>query len=72
MIPARRVYASLASLTQAFSSHAYAVESAIQERTPGLRDIFDTFFQVQDTLHELLESLPTSEVLPDADELSTL
>ena len=54
MIQARRVYASLASLTQAFSSHAYAVESAIQERTPGLRDIFDTFFQVQDTLHELL------------------
>ena len=32
MIPARRVYTSLASVTQDFSSHAYAVESALQER----------------------------------------
>ena len=72
MIPARPVYASLALITQAFSSHAYAVESALQEMTPGLRDVFDTFFRFQDTLHEMLESLPATEVLPDADELSTL
>ena len=40
--------------------------------TPGLRDVIDTFFRLQDTLHEMLESLPASEGLADADELNTL
>ena len=34
MIPARRVYAILASVTQSFWSLAYAVESALQDRNP--------------------------------------
>ena len=72
MIPARRVYAILASVTQAFSSHAYAVESALHERDPGPRDVFDTFFRFQEALHEMLESLPEFEVHPDADEVSVL
>ena len=72
MIPARRVYACLASVTQAFSSHAYAVESALQERAPGHRDVFDTFFRFQETLHEMLESLPEFEVLPDTDKFIVL
>ena len=72
MIPARRVYACLASVTQAFSGHAYAVESALQERAPGHRDVFDTFFQFQETLHDMLESLPASEVFPDPAELDAL
>ena len=46
MIPARRVYARLASVTQAFSSHAYAVESVLGERQPDLREVFETFFHV--------------------------
>ena len=67
MIPARRVYACLASVTQALSSHAYAVESA-----PGHRDVFDTFLRFQETLHDMLESLPASEVFPDPAELDAL
>ena len=66
------VYAILASVTQAFSSHAYAAESALHERDPGPRDVFDTFFRLQEALHEMLASLPASEVLPDANEFSTL
>ena len=58
MIPARRVYATLASVTQAFSSHAYAVESALHERHPGPQDVFDTFFRFQEAFHDMLESLP--------------
>ena len=72
MIQARRVYAILASVTQVFSSHAYAVESALHEMDPGPRDVFDTFFRFQEALHEMLESLPDSEVLPDANEFSVL
>ena len=34
MIPARRVYAILASVSQTYSSLAYAVDSAIQDRNP--------------------------------------
>ena len=34
LIPARQVYATLASVTQAFLSHAYAVESALNEKDP--------------------------------------
>ena len=45
MIPARRVYAVLASVTQAFWSHAYTVESALHERDPRPREVFDTFFR---------------------------
>ena len=60
MIPARLVYAILASVTQAFSSHGYAVESALQERSPGPLDVYDTFFRFQEALHEMLESLPAS------------
>ena len=33
-IPARRVYAILASVTQTYSNFAYAVESALQDRNP--------------------------------------
>ena len=69
MIPARRVYALMASVTQAFSSHAYAVESALLERNPRLQDVFDTFFRFQEAFHEMLESLPESEVHPNADEV---
>ena len=72
MIPARRVYASLASVTQAFSSHAYAVESARHERNPGPQDVFDTFFRFQEAFHDILESLPEFEVHPDAAEFSVL
>ena len=72
MIPARRVYAILASVTQAFSSHAYAVESALHDRNSGSRDVYDTFFRFQEALHEMLESLPASEVLPDTNEFSVL
>ena len=66
MIPARRVYAILASVTQAFSSHAYAVESARHERNPGPQDVFDTFFRFQEAFHDMLESLPELEVQQDA------
>ena len=72
MIPARRVYACLTSVTQAFSSHAYAVESVLHERLPDLRDVFETFFRVQETIHDMLESLPASEVAPDTAELDAL
>ena len=40
--------------------------------TPGLRDVFDTFFRFKETLHEMLESLPASEVLPDPEELNAI
>ena len=72
MIPARRVYAILASVTQAYSSHAYAVESALHERNPGPQDVFDTFFRFQEAFHYMLESLPEFEVHPDAAEFSVL
>ena len=72
MIPARRVYAILASVSQAFSSHAYAVESALHDRNSGPRDIFDTFFRFREALHKMLESLPESDVLQDANEFSVL
>ena len=72
MIPARRVYALLSSVTQAFSSHAYAVESALHERHAGPRDVSDTFFRFQEALHEMLESLPDSEVPPAVSEFSAL
>ena len=54
MITARRVYAILASVAQAFSSHAYAVESSLHERDHGHRKVFDTFFRFQEALHEML------------------
>ena len=60
MIPACRVYALLASITQAFSSHAYTVESALDERDPRPRDVFDTFFRIQEAIHDMLESLHDS------------
>ena len=72
MIPARRVYAILASVTQAFSSHAYAVESALHERNPGPQDVFDTFFRFQEAFHDMLESLPEFEFHPDANAFSVL
>ena len=72
MIPARRVYACLSTVTQALSSHAYAVESALHKRVQEHRDVFDTFFRFQDTIHDMLESLPASEVFPDTAELDAL
>ena len=48
------------------------MESALQERNPGHRDVDDTFFRFQEALHEMLESLPASEVLQDANEFSVL
>ena len=39
MIPARRVYAILASVSQTYSSLAYAVDSALQDRNPGPPDV---------------------------------
>ena len=47
MIPARRVYAILASVTQTYSSLTYAVESALQDRNAGPRDVYETFFRFQ-------------------------
>ena len=44
MIPARLVYAALASITQTFSSLANSVEPALQERNQGPRDVIDGFF----------------------------
>ena len=72
MIPARRVYALLASVTQAFSNHPYAVETVLDERLPDLRDVFDSLFRFQETIHDMLESLPASEVAPDTAELDAL
>ena len=69
---ARRVYACLTAVTQAISSQAYAVESVLHERLPDLRDVFETFFRVQETIHDMLESLPASEVAPDTVELDAL
>ena len=48
------------------------MESALHERDPGPRDIFDTFFRFQEALHEMLGFLPESEVLPDANEFSVI
>ena len=45
MIPGRRVYDGLASNTETFSILAYSVESALQDRNPGLRDVYGTFFR---------------------------
>ena len=72
MIPARRVYALLASVTQAFSSHAYAVETALDGRDPSPRDVFDTFFRLQEALHDMLESLPDSEAHPETGQIGEL
>ena len=66
MIPARRAYATLASVSQTFSSLAYAVESALQDRNPEPRDIYDTFFRFQEAFNEMHEVLPSYKILPDA------
>ena len=65
MIPARHLYALLASVTQSYSSLAYAVESALEDRNPGPPDVYETFFRFQDAYNSMLEDLPASEVLPD-------
>ena len=72
MIPARRVYATLAKVSQTFSSLAYAVEFALQERNPEPRDVYDTFFRFQEAFNEMHEVLPSSEIIPDAREFSYL
>ena len=72
MIPARRVYALLESVTQMFSRHAYAVESVLDENLPDLLEVFDSFFRFQETIHDMLESLPASEVATDPAELDAL
>ena len=39
---------------------------------PGPRDVYDTFFRFQEALHEMHESLSSSEVLIAAHEFSVL
>ena len=72
MIPARRVYAILGSVTHTYSSLAYAVEFALQDRNPGPRDVYDTFFRFQEAFNGLLEDLPFSEILPDSSDFTFL
>ena len=48
------------------------MESALDERLPDLREVFDSFFRFQESLHDMLESLPASEVEPVPAELDTL
>ena len=45
MIPARRLYTLLASVTQNYSSLAYAVESALEDGNTGPPDVYETFFR---------------------------
>ena len=66
MIPARRVYVILTSVTQTYSSLAYAAYSALQDRNTGHPDDYETFFRFQDAFNGMLEDLPASEVLPDS------
>ena len=68
MIPARRVYYTLATVSQTFYSLAYAVESALPERNPEPLDVYDTFFRFQEAFKEMHEVLPSYEILPDARE----
>ena len=71
MIPARRVHATIATVSHTFSSLAYAVESALQERNPGPQEVYDTFFRFQEAYNEMHEVLQSSEILPDAREFSS-
>ena len=48
------------------------MESVLDEQLPDLRDVFDSFFRFQETIHDMLESLPPSEVAPDIAELDAL
>ena len=72
MIPARRLYALLATVTQSYSNLAYAVESAIQDRKPEPPDVYETFFRFQEIFNGMLEDLTASEVLTDPHEFSYL
>ena len=66
IIPLRRVFAALASLTPTFSSLAYSVEAALQERDQDPRDLYDGFFRSQDALRDVLTHLHSFEVHPDS------
>ena len=67
-----RLYALLALVTQSYSSLAYAVKSALQDRNPGPPDVYETFFRFKETFNGTIEDLPASEVLPDSSEFSHL
>ena len=64
MIPARRLYALLATVNQSYSSLAYAVESALEDRNPGPPGVYEMFFNFQDTFNSMLKDLPDKGVLP--------
>ena len=72
MIPARRLYTLLASVTQSYSSLAYAVESALKDRNPGPPDVYETLLRFQDAYNSMLVDLQASEVLPDSREFTYL
>ena len=48
------------------------MESALQERNPEPRDVYDTFFRFQEAFNEMLEVLPSYKILPDAREIRYL
>ena len=72
MIPARRLYALLASVNQSYSSLAYAVESALEDRNPGPPDVYETFFRFQDAFNSMLEDLQACKIIHDPREFSYL
>ena len=48
------------------------MESALQDRNQGPRDVYETLFLFQGAFNGMLEDLPSSEVLPDSREFSFL